>query len=187
MRPLPYTASSMMPIRSLTHIAALTVSAAAALLLLGGSGGAFLDATAPPAAMATSPDSLPAPSPDLSPEEVVRLQVDALGHNDDPYPDAGVGAAFRFASPANKRATGPLKRFRLLFEMEAYSPMIGHEGAQYSEVQQTDAEARMGVMLSTEDGLVGYIFRLSKQTQEPYQDCWMTDGVRRVPVSAISA
>lgn len=137
--------------------------------------------------MSTDPDSLPEPSPALSVEEVVRLQVDALGQNNDPHPDAGIEAAFRFASPANKRATGPLERFRLLFETNAYGPMIDHNGARYSEVQQTDTEARMGVMLSTESGPVGYVFRLSKQTQAPYEDCWMTDAVQRVPISSISA
>lgn len=171
--------------RSLTPV--VPVAAAVALLLLGGSGGVFLYATATPEPMATSPDSLPAPSPNLSPAEVVRLQVDALGRNDMPHADAGIEAAFRFASPANKRATGPLERFRLLFETEAYGPMLNHDGAQYSAVQQTDSQARMGVMLSTESGSVGYVFRLSKQTQAPYQACWMTDGVRRVPVSSISA
>jgi hypothetical protein len=177
----------MMPARRSTYIATVTVAAAVVLLVPGGSGGAFLYATAPSAPMEARPDSLPAPSPDWSPEDVVRLQVDALGRNDMPHDDAGIEAAFRFASPANKRATGPLERFRLLFETEAYGPMLDHDGARYSAVQQTATQARMGVMLSTESGSVGYVFRLSKQTQTPYQDCWMTDGVRRVPVSSISA
>lgn len=171
--------------RSLTPV--VPVAAAVALLLLGGSGGVFVHPTSSSSPMSTASDSLPAPSPDLSPAEVVRLQVDALGDNDAPHADAGIEAAFRFASPANKRATGPLERFRLLFETEAYGPMLDHDGAQYSAVQQTDTQARMGVMLSTESGPVGYVFRLSKQTQAPHQDCWMTDGVRRVPVSSISA
>lgn len=168
----------------MTHSLAPTATtlAAVALLLLGGSGGVFAPDTTPPPSMSTTPDSLPEPSPDLSPEEVVRIQVDALGRNDAPHVDSGIEAAFRFASPANKRVTGPLERFRLLFA----GPMIGHDGARYSEVQQTDTEARMGVMLSTDAGPVGYVFRLSKQTQAPHQDCWMTDAVERVPVSSIS-
>ncbi len=176
-----------MPARRPTYIATVTVAAAVVLLVLGGSGGTFLPEPASSSPMPTRFDSLPAPSPDWSAEEVVRLQVDALGRNDVPHADAGIEAAFRFASPANKRATGPLERFRLLFETEAYGPMLDHDGARYSAVQQTDTQARMGVMLSTESGSVGYVFQLSKQTQAPHQDCWMTDGVRRVPVSSISA
>ena len=133
--------------------------------------------------MLTASDSIPEPSPDLSPREVVQLQVEALGTNDEPFAEAGIAAAFNFASPANKRATGPLARFRTLFETSAYGPMIDHAGATYSQVQLEGRTAQMGVLLNTEDGgQVGYLFRLSKQTEAPHEACWMTDGVMRVEV-----
>jgi hypothetical protein len=133
--------------------------------------------------MAAPADTLPEPSPDLSATEVVRLQVEALGHNDDPYEDAGVEAAFTFASPANKRVTGPLRRFRTLFETPAYGPMIDHRGATYSDAAVEGDTARLGVILQTEsEGRVGYLFRLSRQSSPPYEGCWMTDAVRRVPL-----
>lgn len=137
-------------------------------------------------AMSVLPDSLPEPAPELSPKEVVRLQVEALGENDTPRADAGIEAAFNFASPANKRATGPLSRFRRLFETPAYGPMIGHEGATYSAPRVDGTVARMGVILTTETGArVGYLFRLSKQGEPPCKDCWMTDAVQRVPVEQV--
>ncbi len=133
--------------------------------------------------MLTASDSIPEPSPDLSPREVVQLQVEALGTNDEPFAEAGIAAAFNFASPANKRATGPLARFRTLFETSAYGPMIDHAGATYSQVQVEGRTAQMGVLLNTEDGgQVGYLFRLSKQTEAPHEACWMTDAVMRVEV-----
>jgi len=138
------------------------------------------------APMAAASDSLPEPSPELSPREVVQLQVDALGANDEPHEDAGVEAAFNFASPANKRATGPLERFRTLFDTPAYGPMIDHDGATYSAVQVEGRAAQMGVILETDAGeRVGYLFRLSKQTDPPHADCWMTDGVVRVEVGDV--
>ena len=131
-------------------------------------------------------DSLPEPSPDLSPTEVVRLQVEALGNNDAPRDDAGIEAAFSFASPSNKRATGPLRRFRRLFDTPAYGPMIDHDGATYSAPQVEGDRAQMGVILITDSGnRVGYLFQLSRQPDAPYEDCWMTDAVRRVPVEDI--
>ena len=137
-------------------------------------------------AVSTSIDSLPEPSPELSPTEVVRLQVEALGNNNTPREDAGIEAAFNFASPANKRATGPLSRFRQLFETPAYGPMIDHDGATYSAPQIEDAVARMGVILTTTQGSrVGYLFRLSKQEDPPHEGCWMTDAVQRVPVDQV--
>lgn len=130
-----------------------------------------------------SDDSIPAPSPDLSPQQVVRLQVEALGDNDEPYEEAGIEAAFQFASPANKRATGPLQRFRTLFETRAYAPMIDHLDARYSEAEVRGEVARIGVILTTQQGeRVGYLFRLSKQSDPPHEGCWMTDGVQRVSV-----
>jgi len=142
-----------------------------------------LHATPASPAMSSTADSLPKPSPDLSPKEVVRLQVKALGDNDTPHDDAGIEAAFNFASPDNKRATGPLQRFRTLFETPAYGPMINHSGATYSQVQREDTAARIGVILTTDQGArIGYLFRLSKQSSPPHQDCWMTDAVQRVPV-----
>ena len=62
------------------------------------------------------------PHPDLSPVEVVGIQIDALIKNDDPHEDAGVETAFRFASPGNKVNTGPLSRFIQLAHSPAYSP-----------------------------------------------------------------
>lgn len=134
--------------------------------------------------MSPPDDSLPEPSPSLSPTEVVRLQVEALGTNDTPHEDAGIEAAFNFASPANKRATGPLRRFRRLFETPTYGPMIDHKGATYSAPEVEDGMARMGVILTTAKGdRVGYLFRLSKQEEPPHAGCWMTDAVRRVSVN----
>ena len=133
--------------------------------------------------MLTASDTIPEPSPELSPREVVQMQVEALGTNDEPFAEAGIAAAFNFASPANKRATGPLARFRTLFDTPAYGPMIDHAGATYSQVQVEGRTAQMGVILATEDGgQVGYLFRLSKQTAPPHEACWMTDAVMRVEV-----
>lgn len=123
----------------------------------------------------------------MSPTEVVRTQVEALGGNDTPHPDAGIEAAFNFASPANKEVTGPLDRFRKLFETPAYAPMIDHEGATYSTPERDGAVARVGVILTTAQGeRVGYLFELSKQEEGPHPDCWMTDAVQRVPVEEVT-
>ena len=55
-----------------------------------------------------------APRPELSPEEVIRIQLEALRHNDEQ--DRGIEVAFRFASPANRASTGPLPRFIRMIE-----------------------------------------------------------------------
>jgi hypothetical protein len=44
------------------------------------------------------------PHPDLSPEEVVRIQLTALKYNDIPQRNAGIAKAYEFASPGREKA-----------------------------------------------------------------------------------
>ncbi|MEM8556868.1 MAG: DUF4864 domain-containing protein [Bacteroidota bacterium] len=135
----------------------------------------FLLAAAP-----DSSDEEPQPSPDLTPEEVIRLQVEALQQNDTPYPDAGIEAAFRFASPANKQATGPLRRFAEMVKGPVYGAMLGFERAEYGPIQVQGDRAVQRVTLVQPDGRrVSYVFGLTRQTEGAYDGCWMTDAVMR--------
>ena len=54
------------------------------------------------------------PDPSLSPQDVVSIQIEALQNNDTPYEDRGIEITFNFASPTNKRVTGPLERFKVM-------------------------------------------------------------------------
>lgn len=125
----------------------------------------------------------PDPSPDLSPEEVVRIQVEALQRNDEPTPDAGIEAAFRFASPSNRQATGPLARFSRMIR-GGYSDMLGFVRAEYGAIRVDGRQAVQPVTLVQADGRrVTYVFGLSRQQGGPYDGCWMTDGVAEQPAS----
>lgn len=133
-----------------------------------------------PAPLVSAPDSLPAPSPDLAPQEVVRIQVDALRSNDQPFPNAGIEVAYRFSSPENKAVTGPIESFTRLVESPRYRPMLEAVRVTFSEVQREGDVARQGVLLVTGSGeRVGYLFELTKQPNGC--GCWMTDAV--LPVS----
>ncbi|MEP0546721.1 MAG: DUF4864 domain-containing protein [Rhodothermales bacterium] len=125
----------------------------------------------------------PVPSPDLTPEEVVRLQVEALQHNDEPRPDAGIETAFRFASPSNRRATGPLARFAAMVKGPVYGDMLGFESAEYGEMRVEGDLAAQRVTLVQSDGRrVRFVFGLSKQTAGRCAGCWMTDTVVPEPM-----
>ena len=78
--------------------------------------------------------SLAVPSTDLTPIEVVRIQIAALQRNDDPYIDAGISLAFSFASPSNRRNTGPVNRFAHMIK-ESYGVMLYHAQAEFSEAE----------------------------------------------------
>jgi len=121
------------------------------------------------------------PSPAHSPDEVTRLQLEALAANDDPHEDAGIEVAFRFASPANKRVTGPLARFILMVHNPLYRPLLHHRAVRYGTIQVQDDHARQSVIVTARDGEhVAYVFALSKQKGGPCDGCWMTDSVLRI-------
>ncbi len=121
------------------------------------------------------------PHPALSPEDVVSIQLRALKHNDRPSKDHGIRIAFRFASPANRASTGPIERFIRMVKNPLYRPMLNYK-SEFREPLETIGDiARQKVTLVSEEGkTASYLFVLSKQTEEPYQDCWMTDSVMRV-------
>lgn len=123
------------------------------------------------------------PRPAYPPEKVVRIQIEALGNNDRPHPDAGIEITFGFASPANRKVTGPLPRFIEMVRNPAYRPMLNHRGARYGKLKREGDHASQTVILKTRDGSrVGYLFQLSRQTEAPYKGCWMTDSVMRFEV-----
>ena len=118
------------------------------------------------------------PQPELSPEQVVQYQAEALQHNDEPKPDAGIERAFRFASPSNKQMTGPLEKFIRIVKSPIYSPMLNSVSSSIVGSDVKDDQARFAVHFVAADGRqVTYIFVLSKQNEGEFNNCWMTDGV----------
>ena len=118
--------------------------------------------------LARAPD--PEPSPDLGPAEVIRLQVDALQAG-------GIETAWRFASPGNRAATGPLPRFRAMIE-GGYADMLTFARAEYGELRVDGEQAAQRVTLVQPDGArSAYVFGLSRQRGGACNGCWMTDAV----------
>ena len=139
----------------------------------------FLILLTVPEAWSTSHGAFP--GPEYGPADVVRIQVQALADNDTPYRNAGIEVAFRFASPANKRVTGPLWRFIRLLYNPTYRPFLNHQVAHFGQIDVQGSEATQTVILTAANGQrVGYVFRLSRQRGAPCRACWMTDGVWRI-------
>lgn len=132
---------------------------------------------AAPDAPAKRPDG---PKPDLTPQQVVRAQLDALKHNDDPREDAGIAAAFAFASPENRKLTGPLERFTQMVKGPSYRTMIGHKSAEFGPMKVFDDKvaAQKVKVIGSAGESVEYLFILAKDAKT---GCWMTDGVMIVP------
>jgi hypothetical protein len=120
---------------------------------------------------------LPGPDPGYAPATVVGLQLAALRDNDDPRTDAGVLTAYNFASPANRRATGPRDRFVRMVHSPQYSPLIDHDEAVRGPVERDGNTATQTVTVTRDDRTVSYEFGLSLQATGPFPDCWQTDRV----------
>ncbi|MDH3688198.1 MAG: DUF4864 domain-containing protein [Gammaproteobacteria bacterium] len=128
-------------------------------------------------------DDGPAPHPDLSPQDVVQLQLRSLAQNNTPHQNAGIEYAFRFASPSNRRATGPLPRFIQLLHHPTYIPMLNHRDAQFGETQIDERQAWQSVILTSPLGeRAGYVFVLLRQRSGSCVGCWMTESVVRLPL-----
>jgi len=129
-------------------------------------------------------EALPGPSPALSPDEVVSIQLEALQHNDSPTRDHGIATTFRFASPANRVATGPLDHFSELVKNSLYRAMIDHRRVERGRMHVEGDEARQRVTVYAASGArVTYLFLLSRQHGGAYDGCWMTDGVVRIDLT----
>jgi hypothetical protein len=122
---------------------------------------------------------LPMPSPELLPEEVISVIMEALQQND-PL-DLGIETIFNFASPGNKLATGTLDVFKKQLKTPLFQPMLNFSNYKSSELVTDGSQAQQILVIPDELGQdIGYLFTLSKQTEMPFQDCWMTDSIRRV-------
>jgi hypothetical protein len=124
---------------------------------------------------------LPGPSPNLSPNQVVQTVMEAMQRNNDPSPDAGIKTAFNFASPANKRQTGPVDRFVQMVRNPMYKPMLEFHAIEYGMLTiEGDAAQQLVTVVDIDSRVASYVFSLSRQSNGRYAGCWMTDGVIRV-------
>ena len=127
-----------------------------------------------------------APSPTLTPDEVVAAVLSALSRNDTPVKDHGISVTFGFASPANRAFVGPIESFADLVRDDTYRPLLYHRHAARGLAHVTGDRATERVVITTSRGeKVAYVFTLSLQNDGQYKGCWMTDGVTREPPSPL--
>ena len=95
----------------------------------------------------------------------------------------GIETAFRFASPANQVATGPIDRFAVMVKGPVYGDLLGFARADRGSIAVEGDRAAQRVTLTHADGRRAiYVFVLSRQDGGPCDGCWMTDAVTRRPL-----
>lgn len=118
------------------------------------------------------------PNPELTPDQVVKLQLEGLQNNDLTDDNQGIRICFRFASPDNQVITGPIENFIKLVKNPIYKYLIGFERAEFSLMTIKGRTAQQAVRLIHTNGTSAvYVWILSKQDEPPYHNCWMSDAV----------
>ena len=119
------------------------------------------------------------PNTTLKPMDVLTIQLNSLKNNNIPYKDAGIEQTWVFAHPINKRATGPLEKFKKMIYSENYHLLIGHENYEITVLDESKNILVYKVyILSKNKKKYYYIWQIEKVLFEGnYKNCWMTTSV----------
>ena len=129
------------------------------------------------------------PTPEINPEEVVKIQLSSLMNNNEPYLNAGIEQTWEFAHPSNRAFTGPIQRFTQMMYAPSYSVMLDHKKHDIIEVKLDKNIAYFFIELTSTDGKIfGFKWTLEKVKEEGgFKDCWMTTAVSTpMPLSTSS-
>jgi hypothetical protein len=107
------------------------------------------------------------------------IQLNSLQKNNVPFKDAGIEQTWEFAHPNNKKATGPLEKFKQMIYGESYEMLIEHENNEIVVLNETNNRSIYKVyILSKEKKKYYYIWQIEKVWQEGnLKNCWMTISV----------
>ena len=119
------------------------------------------------------------PNSTLKPIEVLKIQLNSLKNNHMPYKDAGIEQTWEFAHPNNKKATGPLEKFKKMIYSKNYQILIGHENYEIIVLNKSENIHVYKVnILSKTKKKYYYIWQIEKVVKDGnLKNCWMTTGV----------
>ena len=126
----------------------------------------------------TFSQSIVSPSPDITPLQVVEIQLFALQSND-PKSDLGILQTWEFAHPRNKNATGPYNKFAAMIRSPAYLILLNNKNFETKEISNDGSKAEVAVKIdSKENKFFAYLWTLEKINDGgEFNDSWMTVGV----------
>ena len=129
------------------------------------------------------------PTPEINPEEVVKIQLSSLMNNNEPYLNAGIEQTWEFAHPSNRAFTGPIQRFIQMMYAPSYAVMLDHKKHDIIKVKLDKNIAYFFIELTSTDGKIfGFKWTLEKVKEEGvFKNCWMTTSVSTpMPLSTAS-
>ena len=124
------------------------------------------------------------PSSNIKPSDVVKIQLLGLQNNNDEFEDSGIEQTWNFAHPNNKKATGPLDKFKRMIKSNNYQMMINHISHTITETRGGDNWVQFEVIILDNKKIYHkFNWQVEKYTDDgPLKDCWLTTMVSS-PVS----
>ena len=124
------------------------------------------------------------PSSNIKPSEVVKIQLLGLQNNNDGFEDSGIEQTWNFAHPNNKKATGPLDKFKRMIKSNSYQMMINHISHTITEIRGGDNWVQFEVIILDNKKIYHkFNWQVEKYTEDgPLEGCWLTTMVSS-PVS----
>ena len=119
------------------------------------------------------------PNSKINPSEVVKIQLMGLQKNDDRFVDSGIEQTWNFAHPTNKKATGPLERFKTMIKSNNYQMMINHLSHTITQVRGGDSWVQFEVIILDKEKIYHkFNWQVEKYEEDgPLKDCWLTTMV----------
>ena len=119
------------------------------------------------------------PSSDIDPAEVVKIQLSGLQKNDSNFKDSGIEQTWNFAHPNNKKATGPLDKFKRMIKSNNYQMMIDHVSHTVTKIRGNDKWVQFEVIILDKKKIYHkFNWQVEKYTKDgPLKDCWLTTMV----------
>ena len=124
------------------------------------------------------------PNSNIKPYEVVKIQLLGLQKNNDVFDDYGIEQTWNFAHPNNKKATGPLDKFKTMIKSNNYQMMINHISHTITQIRGGDNWVQFEVIILDKNKIYHkFNWQVEKYKEDgPLKDCWLTTMVSS-PVS----
>ena len=119
------------------------------------------------------------PNSNIKPAEVVKIQLLGLQKNNDVFEDSGIEQTWNFAHPNNKKATGPLDKFKTMIKSNNYQMMINHISHTITQIRGGDNWAQFEVIILDKNKIYHkFNWQVEKYKEDgPLKDCWLTTMV----------
>ena len=119
------------------------------------------------------------PNKDISPKQVVEIQLRGLMNNDKDFTDSGIEQTWNFAHPNNKKNTGPLPNFKMMIKGNSYQMLLNHISHTITELGISDNWAQFEVVILDKEKIYHkFNWQVEKFTMEgPLLGCWLTTVV----------